>query len=358
MYFFTSKNGIIGDSWGRVHQSSDGFLNREQRHNCGQAINDIQFVNDTVGYFVADHGYIGKTVDGGMTWIQVESGTSRHLKSICFTPEGTGFIVGKDGMILRKAAVETFTLNFSVNDEGAHPINDATVTLNHATYPAGVYSIPGLIQGTYSFKVSRIGFISETGSITIQKDESVTVTLTEGMDAPLAVAATSITGSSFTANWQEVGAADYYLLFVSSDHFVTHISGFEGKMVTGLSHEVNGLQQGVNYSYRLKAASAFSESDYSNSIDVPRPSSIESLIENSTILYPNPATDRIRIEMGTQELIKVEMFDSMGRLVKTWSQPSKESGVYDFDVSQVPDGYYRLKIFLNQAIVHKGLIVR
>ncbi|MEL7426138.1 MAG: T9SS type A sorting domain-containing protein [Bacteroidota bacterium] len=60
-------------------------------------------------------------------------------------------------------------------------------------------------------------------------------------------------------------------------------------------------------------------------------------------LYPNPAHDQIRLEWSDQsaEVLRVQLFDSSGRLVL--SQPAPENRG-DLDISQLPNGLYMLRI--------------
>jgi photosystem II stability/assembly factor-like uncharacterized protein len=359
MFFTSARKGFIGDSWGRINKTSDGMETWEQKYNCNLAIYDMTFLNDTIGYFVGDNGYIGKTTDGGENWFQVESGTIRNLRSIFFTPDGTGFIVGKDGMILRKAAVDTYTIDFTVFDEGAHAISDATISINNSVYPAGTYRIKGLIAGTYHYKVSRIGFKSVTGSIVIDDDDdAVEIILQAGIDAPVALAATSASASEFTANWEIVSAADYYLLYVSGNNFASHLSGYNGAEVDGLSHTVSGIEAGVEYAYRLKAVSTFAESEYSNSIKVTGTSGIESTLADQMVLYPNPATDIVHIDNGDQVLHTIEILDIYGRLIESRSGIQSVGRVYDIDISGLKPGVYQFRLMAGNSIQVKKIIVR
>jgi len=61
--------------------------------------NDIYFVSATVGWFVADGGFIFKTIDGD-TWTQQTSGTSVKLTTIEMLSTTVGWIGGTSGTIL------------------------------------------------------------------------------------------------------------------------------------------------------------------------------------------------------------------------------------------------------------------
>jgi hypothetical protein len=67
----------------------------------------------------------------------------------------------------------------------------------------------------------------------------------------VAIAATGITATSFTANWSAVASITDYKLDVSADDFVTFVPGFNQKAVTGTSSSVTGLTGGMIYKYRV-----------------------------------------------------------------------------------------------------------
>ena len=82
--------------------------------------------------------------------------------------------------------------------------------------------------------------------------------------APVAKAASSITTSSFVANWQPVDGITTYLLYVSESSPYsqgTVISSYNGIEVTGNSFKVTGLEFNTTYSYVVKAKSDERESE-------------------------------------------------------------------------------------------------
>ncbi|MBK7653053.1 MAG: hypothetical protein IPJ20_23215 [Flammeovirgaceae bacterium] len=59
---------------------------------------------------------------------------------------------------------------------------------------------------------------------------------------PAAIAATTTTQNSFTANWNSSTSATSYRLDVSADNFATDITGYNNKSVTGTTDVVTGLK--------------------------------------------------------------------------------------------------------------------
>ena len=57
--------------------------------------------DQNTGYAVGHQGTILKTIDGGGSWLQQASGTTKDLYSTYFIDNNTGFAVGRDGTILK-----------------------------------------------------------------------------------------------------------------------------------------------------------------------------------------------------------------------------------------------------------------
>ncbi|MBI5808820.1 MAG: fibronectin type III domain-containing protein [Ignavibacteriales bacterium] len=95
-------------------------------------------------------------------------------------------------------------------------------------------------------------------------------TLPSSLDAPVATAATSITQTSFTANWNAVAGANKYFLDVSTvNDFSSYITGYENKDVGNLTTEnLTGLNANTIYYYRVRANNGSVTSGNSNVIDV------------------------------------------------------------------------------------------
>ncbi|WP_420386229.1 DUF6443 domain-containing protein [Roseivirga sp.] len=97
------------------------------------------------------------------------------------------------------------------------------------------------------------------------------VTVTAPIPSPPVIDyASSEDSDSFVANWQASTGATSYLLYVSDNfEFSTHLSGYDGKVISGgatVSHEVTGLSLGTLYYYRLKAVNSGGSSDYSSKV--------------------------------------------------------------------------------------------
>lgn len=98
---------------------------------------------------------------------------------------------------------------------------------------------------------------------------TLNITILQPPPAPTATAATSITTTSFTANWSTVASATNYRVDVStSNTFTSFVAQFTG--VTTTNKNVTGLTTGSVYYYRVRSYNATSDllSVYSNVITV------------------------------------------------------------------------------------------
>ncbi len=119
-------------------------------------------------------------------------------------------------------------------------------------------NVSGLTGGTnYFVRVSAVNTSGESGHSGVES------TITIPMD-PVASAATNISQTGFTANWNTVVGEDQYLLDVSqSSDFSTYLPGYEQKQLTGVSEVLTGLNSGETYYYRVAAQNSAGQSGYS-----------------------------------------------------------------------------------------------
>lgn len=75
------------------------------------------------------------------------------------------------------------------------------------------------------------------------------------LPAPFATAATGVTSTSFTANWNAYSGASFYLLDVSlSNTFSSFVGAYQNFVVMSTSQVVSGLTSSTTYYYRVRAA--------------------------------------------------------------------------------------------------------
>jgi len=118
--------------------------------------------------------------------------------------------------------------------------------------------VSGLNSGTYYYRVRS----SNAGGASPSSGTTTALTVPSN---PSTIAATAITATGFTANWNSSGAGVSYFLDVSTDNFATFVSGYNNTNVGAVSTlAVTGLSSGTSYQYRVRANNTSGTSGNSN----------------------------------------------------------------------------------------------
>ncbi|MBL7852450.1 MAG: fibronectin type III domain-containing protein [Cyclobacteriaceae bacterium] len=118
--------------------------------------------------------------------------------------------------------------------------------------------ILGLSPSTqYQYRVRAVGSSGESPNSSV-------ITVLTLPAPPTALAASSVTPTSFVANWSSSSGAIDYRLDVSVDNFESYIPGFQDLTVAGTSQSVTGLPWAVSFQYRVRARNAAGTSANSN----------------------------------------------------------------------------------------------
>ncbi|MDP2039158.1 MAG: fibronectin type III domain-containing protein, partial [Ignavibacteria bacterium] len=152
------------------------------------------------------------------------------------------------------------------------------------------YSVTSLSGGTtYYYRIRSYNVNGESAN-------SGTITVLTIPIPPTALAASSLTQTSFVAEWQTVTSATGYRLDVSTDAAFaagTFVTGYENLDVANvLSYSVNtNLTAGTTYYYRIRAYNASGTSGNSNSISLitipPNPVSVAAINFTTTSFNAN-----------------------------------------------------------------------
>jgi hypothetical protein len=146
----------------------------------------------------------------------------------------------------------------SNENTGYNPAGYFPKTIGNVT----TYNITGLTSGhSYTYYVQVVTSLGESAASNSMEVTTKPVT-------PAAMNASNITSTSFMANWQTVIGATGYKLSVWRKSDYNWVPGYDGKVVSGTSEVITGLEPSTEYQYRLRALAGETESDLSNYITV------------------------------------------------------------------------------------------
>nr|MBP7461782.1 hypothetical protein [Candidatus Delongbacteria bacterium] len=199
-----------------------------------------------------------------------------------------------------------YYLDIAVDSEFTHYITDyQNRDVGHVTNRR-VDS--GILAGTtYYYRVRSVNASGTSGHSDTVKVTTLTV-------APLALAASSVLSTSFTANWAGVTGADAYYLDVSTDaafgpgNFVPGFNNRNNNLDT--TCQITGLTVAIRYYYRVRAHNSTGLSGNSNVIDqmtIPDPP-IADTVQNiqtsgfTLIWNPSPGAGGYQLDIATDSL--------------------------------------------------------
>ncbi|MBP9791265.1 MAG: T9SS type A sorting domain-containing protein [Bacteroidia bacterium] len=95
--FAVGRDGIAPNYFGIIEKTNDGG-DTWTSLNVGSApiLFEVAFIDSLIGFAVGDSGTIIKTIDAGLNWTPIVSGTTNRLQSIFFSSPTIGYICGTD----------------------------------------------------------------------------------------------------------------------------------------------------------------------------------------------------------------------------------------------------------------------
>lgn len=280
----------------------------------------------------------------------IKSATSTSLTAVVPTTASTGLISVTCGGNTAYSSKE-FRVNpviDSFSPASGYPGTLITVTGTGFNSRSSL-AVNGTTGFTFSFTSQSISFFvpqtATTGLITITQDSATATSATKftvlHVSAPVAIPPTNITTDGFTALWNSVKEANFYLLDISSDNFTSYVVGFKGKILSDTFAIASGLKTGTGYQYRIRAVNgAGISSVYSNIISSVYTGDINVMAQKT--IYPNPASNTIFLASDESGIVTVRVIDTSG---KYYDLNFHQSGnLAEIDISNLPSGLYILQV--------------
>jgi RHS repeat-associated protein len=170
------------------------------------------------------------------------------------------------------------------------------------------YTVPAIAGTPYYYRVRAVIATGVTGNSSVM---SLTTTADPIPQAPVALQASNITSSSFTANWTAVPTATSYYIDVSrNSNFTNNIYTNFSTSATPTHVQFSSLTGSTTFYYRVRAVNQTGSSSYSNTIMVMDKNYIRSTKVLKEGVLTQTAVDNLT---NTEQLTTVDIFDGLGR---------------------------------------------
>ncbi|MCE1164982.1 MAG: T9SS type A sorting domain-containing protein [Bacteroidetes bacterium] len=360
---------------GAFLKTTNGGLNWQRIDDPRRNIDDVYFLNDLTGYFIAWNGpatgyypaHIFKTTDGCATWARHDSISNGSFFKIKFFDANTGMIAGKYGEA-------EFTTNGGVNwiyrgiwaywmePQGMWCIDANTWLVGDGDVYARTTD-QGLTWNKDTLRTNTFYFFNQTTGITGTIWGKFYKTTNSGLNwleisssfvtDPISLIFTnSNTGYTASYNAQNVykttnGGINWTEQFVTSNqemYAVSFINNFTG-FAAGTNGEI----------FRTTNGGSVFVSNISNEV----PEKFE-LGQN----YPNPFNQStiFNVQCSMKSDVCVKVYDAAGREVQTLVNETLAPGTYQirFDGSGLSSGlfYYSMSVDGKQTAVRKMVMVK
>lgn len=148
---------------------------------------------------------------------------------------------------------------------------------------------------------------------------------------------------SFTTSATEVSIVDAIIEFLGnaqgSNEYIWDFG--DGTIVTGILNPVHTYMYPGDYTVTFRAFSGGCESTYCKIIKVNSTTSLNNLSNDNIILYPNPAKNKVNINLNSN-ILKISILDMSGRLLKTIPIININNDFIEIDVDILDNGIYRV----------------
>ena len=101
IHTISNNTVFISANYGTIRKSTNGGTTITSSYAEGANLNTIFFATKMIGYAGGSGGSIIKTINGGLTWELMNTGTTQSVEDIYFVNAKTGYAVGGSGLIMK-----------------------------------------------------------------------------------------------------------------------------------------------------------------------------------------------------------------------------------------------------------------
>ena len=352
------NTGYVAGEGGIILKTVDGGTNwTSLSSGTSNSLYSIYFPGANVGYAVGSGGTILKTSDNGTNWNAQVSGTTKQLNSVYFTDTATGYAAGVAGTILKTNTGGTDWA--AVNAATASTFNSVYFTDANIGYVAGESgTILKTINGGTDWTALDPGTTNPLHSIRFIND---TIGFAVGDSGTIL----KTTNGGTTWSTHNVPVSFFLTSVYFTDADTGYAAGANGSILkttnggTTWMVQNSGTSQNLTSIYfsALNAGYAVGDSGTIIGTTTVRTGVINSrsLRSNTLKIYPNPAFDKITIEIsGMPSMGQLSIVNLNG--VELLSRQITAPGTV-VDINSLSSGIYILK-FSNEKTVQVGKFIK
>lgn len=353
-YFFNIDNGFVIGENGLLKTIDGGktWKNLLPSIKPGQPkFLNVQFVTEKIGYIVGERGLIRKTIDGGITWIDLDY-SDDEFTDLKFQSEMEGFVIGSTNIMKTVDGGSSWEIFAIPSDEFSEGINEVEF-INEDTWYACTGYYPKIVKTTdggkswriikeiwfnsIDFIDEKIGYASgkgiykttdggETWSLVLEKGTEPWYTKVRFLDSLTGYASSDNYFFKTTdggRNWEKfVGANTFINSFNFVDKENLYFVGYGGTF-----GKIKVCKDIITYNF---------------------PTSI-----NRLNIFPNPNLGKFFTANLENTPLQIKIFNSIGDLVQT----TITNGNEEIEIINKQKGIYFLEITSNNKRVVEKILV-
>ncbi|NNC95388.1 MAG: T9SS type A sorting domain-containing protein [Chitinophagales bacterium] len=377
-------------------------------------LKDVFFVDATTGFIARQNNFVQKTIDGGTTWLSIPTNIGNGFDALYFSDANNGRGIGNSGFAASTAngatswVVDPTGVAVNLNDihcaatTACIAVGDAGTIVTDVI--AGCSTPTGLaennITGNSAMLTWNVVPTASTYTITGRESgsvQSVSITINDGnintfnatslgrgknyewqimancgatsstispiktfstvaCATPDPISTTNVTMTSARLTWTAEPDAMSYQIFgkrMGNDPVVKLNVGTASNFL-----DVGGLSPNSTYFWTIRAicnvpgatSSGLANIDTFNTLQIVN----KNVMEFDFVLYPNPATDIVNVQLPADEVMTVSVMDIAGHVLM---EEEANSTVHPINVSNLPVGIYNVSIKSSSFVISKRMTI-